>query len=191
MFTVTILALLVAVFALEIAAPGLIEFLAFTPALVFAMPWTFVTSIFLHGGLMHLFFNSFALLIFGPLLEKQVGGNRFLTLFLASGVVGNVAYALMAVDKTIPGLGASGAIFGVLGALAVLQPNLIVFVGFAPMPMWLAGVFWAVTQFVAAFNPYSNIAYSAHVGGLAFGYLYAKRFKEGTSAKRSRKTTRW
>src|SRR3989338_8864705 len=118
-----ILAACIAVFFLQMALPGLTTSLGFVPATALAHPWTFVTSIFLHAGLTHLFFNMWALFVFGPLLERRIGEKKFYALFFLSGIVGNLAFVLF-YPANVLGLGASGAIFGVIGALAVLMPNL-------------------------------------------------------------------
>ncbi|MFH1107128.1 MAG: rhomboid family intramembrane serine protease [Candidatus Micrarchaeota archaeon] len=153
----------------------LLQMLMLDPKNALFMPWQFVTSMFMHAGLFHLFFNMFALLIFGPLLEQRIGGRQFLILYFLAGLAGGVLYILT--GGTVPALGASGAIFGILGAMAALEPNMIIFVGFIPMPMWLAGIFWLFTEIVSGVAAVTNIANFAHVGGLAIGYVYAKRAK--------------
>ena len=102
------------------------KYLAFVPANALAMPWTIVTSMFLHSGALHLFFNMWALFIFGPVLERVIGGKRLLALYLVAGIIGNVGFSLFYPSATA-GVGASGAIYGLVGALAVLLPVLLVF----------------------------------------------------------------
>jgi membrane associated rhomboid family serine protease len=147
------------------------DYLAFTPAYAFAEPWTFVTSIFMHAGPEHLFFNMFALYMFGIYLEARVQPEQFLFIFFAAGILGNAAYWLTDPLGTIPAVGASGAIYGVMGMLAVLYPGLTVYVGFAPMPMIFAAVLWFVLEFTGMFTP-SDIAHSAHLAGLVAGAAY-------------------
>jgi hypothetical protein len=178
-YTTALLVLNVALFLLELAlGPSFVKLFAFTPALALAQPWTFLTAAFLHAGLFHLFFNMFALLIFGPLLEHKLGPRTFLGLYLAGALAGNVGYLLTAPNPSVPGLGASGAVFAVLGALAVLEPNLMVFIGFLPLPMYLAAVFWFVTE-LAFLNTSAGIARGAHVLGLVFGVAFAWLWKKG------------
>lgn len=144
---------------------------AFTPAYAFEQPWTFVTSIFLHADIAHLFFNMFALFMFGLYLESRVSPKQYLFIFFVAGIFGNVAYWLTDPLGTIPAVGASGAIYGIMAMLAVLYPNLIVYVGFAPMPIIFAAVLWFLMEFTGMFVP-SNIAHFAHLAGLVIGVAY-------------------
>jgi len=144
---------------------------AFTPAQAFSMPWTFITSIFLHAGFDHLFFNMFALFMFGLYLETRVSTKQYLSIFFIAGFFGNVAYWLTAPLGTIPAVGASGAVYGVMGMLAVLYPGLVVYIGFAPMPIIFAAALWFLLEFTGMFTP-SNIAHQAHLAGLIVGAAY-------------------
>ncbi len=174
-YAMTILAVTVAAFFLQLAVPGFTEFLILDPVHLFQQPWTLVTSMFLHGNFTHLFFNMFALIIFGPLLEGKIGGRHYITLYFIAGLAGGIGYIVT--GGSSPALGASGAIFGILGALAFIEPNMIVFVGMIPMPMWLAGIFWFITETVSGVYELSNIANFAHVFGLVIGYFYARQVR--------------
>lgn len=169
----------VLVFALQVLSGGLVSnYFALTPALVLQQPWAIVSAIFLHGSPIHLFFNMFGLLMFGPLLEQKIGSRNFLMLYFASGIIGNLGYIFTAFGSATPVLGASGAIYGVLGALAILQPNLMVFVGFFPMPMYMAAVFWVFAEFSAGVGgTQPGIANFAHLFGLFGGLLFGRHFK--------------
>ncbi|MBR9682084.1 MAG: rhomboid family intramembrane serine protease [Candidatus Aenigmarchaeota archaeon] len=142
-------------------------------------PWTLVTSMFLHGGFEHLFYNMFALVMFGSLLEKTVGSKKFLKLYfitgIAAGLGGTLFYTAM--------LGASGAIYGVLGCLGFLRPKMKVWAYGAPMPMIVAVFLWALIDFIGLFAP-GEVAYAAHLFGLMAGISFAlywkKQFKENT-----------
>ena len=130
----------------------------------FVKPWMFVTHIFLHGGITHLIFNLFALLLFGSILEKVIGSKKFLLIFFIAGIVsafGDVLFYPAAV-------GASGAIFGVMGCLAVLRPKLIVWAYGIPMYMVVAIFIWAFLDLAGIFYP-DNVAHAAHLFGMAFG----------------------
>jgi len=130
----------------------------------FVKPWMFVTHIFLHGGLLHLAYNLFALLLFGSILEKIVGSKKFLLIFFIAGIIsafGDVLFYHAAV-------GASGAIFGILGCLAVLRPKMIVWAVGVPMYMIVAIVIWALLDLAGIFYP-DNVAHAAHLFGMAFG----------------------
>ncbi|MEM3386548.1 MAG: rhomboid family intramembrane serine protease [Nitrososphaerales archaeon] len=146
--------------------------LAFFPAFAFTEPWTFITSVFLHADFIHLFFNIFALFFFGIYLERIIGNGAFAALFFVSGVVGNLGYLITSSNPYIPAIGASGAIYGVIGTLAVLAPSLLVYIyGFIPVPMALAAVIWALIDLGGLFVP-SGIAHGAHLGGMLVGLLY-------------------
>jgi len=152
-------------------------YLAFFPVLAADAPWMFLTSIFLHADISHLFFNMLALFFFGSALERRIGGRALAVLFLASGIIGNIGYMITSVDPTIPVIGASGAIYGVMGALAVLAPLMMVFIyGMIPIPMILAAAVWGFLDFISLTSP-SGIAYGAHLGGLSAGVLVGVYFR--------------
>ena len=182
-----ILAATVAVFVLQLAfstkegVDWFTSLFAFTPALALMQPWTFVTAIFLHGGFWHIFLNMFTLSMFGPLLERKIGSRKFLLLYFGTGILGNIGFFLLSADPAIPGLGASGAIYGILCALAVLEPNIPVYMFFfTPLPLWMAAVIWAMLNFMGTvFDLAGGIGYSAHLAGLFAGaaYAYSERKK--------------
>ncbi|MFA6329223.1 MAG: rhomboid family intramembrane serine protease [Candidatus Micrarchaeia archaeon] len=152
---------------------------AVTPALVLSQPWTLVTAIFMHGDWTHLFFNMFALYMFGPYLEYKIGGKRFLGLFFATGIIGNIGYALLSPSAFIPGLGASGAIYGIMGALAILEPNLEVYLFFiTPLPLWMVMFFWTLVSLWGTLSLAGGIGYSAHLAGVVAGGAYAYWLKK-------------
>lgn len=140
-------------------------------------PWTLLTSIFLHGSVIHILSNAFALAIFGLLTEKNIGTKKFLFVFFAGGIFANLI-SLMFYSKS---LGASGAIFSCIGVLAFIKPRLMVWAYGVPMPMAVAAAFWFVLDFFGAFYP-SNIANIAHIAGLLFGIFIGiflkKKYKE-------------
>ena len=178
-----LLAVTVALFLLQLAVPGFTDFMAFTPGLVQQKPWTLVTAAFAHGGFAHLLFNMWALFIFGPILESKLGWRKFLGLYIAAAIAGNIGFAI-AYPPTAVGVGASGALFGLIGALAVLSPNLIVLVFFAPMPLWAAAVLWAAIDLLGTLAPDNPIAGAAHLAGLAVGIafgLWLKRAGESNA----------
>ncbi len=135
-------------------------------------PWRFLTAIFLHGGFGHLLYNMFALVLFGSILERLIGGKRFLLVFFTSGVLANI----IAVNFYPSSLGASGAIFGVIGALVIVRPMLIVWAFGLPMPIFVAGILWAGGDLIGAVgylsgNPINNTGNLAHLSGMFFGLL--------------------
>lgn len=187
LYSIYLIAASVIVFIAEAIAPkATMAWLAFTPATALTMPWTFITSIFMHGGVEHIFFNMFALMMFGPLLEQKLGSKRFLGLFLVAGIVGNLGYLLYAFtmgSPTIPGIGASGSIYGVMGALAVLEPNLTVFAYpfFIPLPLWMASIGWIFFEFVFL-GAADLVGRAAHLGGIFLGIAYAYFLKRQSDA---------
>ncbi len=172
----TLLAIIGVAFLLQMAVPGFTDVFIFAPLLAFQEPWRFITSMFLHGSIMHLFFNGFALLLFGNVVERKIGSKQFLILYFVSGLIGGLAYYstyLFGIIPPIPALGASGAIFGLLGAAAIMFPDMRIYVYFIPMKMKYAAVLFVVLEFVGAFNVASGVASAAHLGGLLFGLVYA------------------
>ena len=166
------------IFVLQMAVPGFTELFYFSEPL--SQPWVFITSCFLHGDMTHLFFNSFALLMFGPYLEREIGAKNFILLFFLAGIAGNLTYfltILVGIIPPVPALGASGSIFGILGALAIIKPNMRIFLFFIPMSIQTAAVVWFVLELIGSFNVASGIASAAHLGGLVLGLLYGKYYK--------------
>ena len=131
-------------------------------------------SMFLHGGLLHLAGNMLFLWVFGNNIEDTKGKITYLAFYLLAGLAATAAHILVQPASTIPVVGASGAIAGVMGAYLVLFPNVPIktlvmffFITFVDIrAKWLLG-FWFVSQFWVA--PNSGVAWMAHVGGFAFG----------------------
>ncbi|MEM2154503.1 MAG: rhomboid family intramembrane serine protease [Nitrososphaeria archaeon] len=147
-------------------------YLAFFPRYSLEMPWTFITSIFLHADFEHLLFNMIALFFFGLGLENMVGRKLFAIIFILSGIIGNIGYLIADPLSLIPGVGASGAIYGIVGTLVVLTPFRRVFLyGFLPIPLILLVILWTLIDFAGLFSP-STIAHSAHLAGLIIGILF-------------------
>ncbi len=176
MIAMYLLGAIVLVFLGQIVYPPLTEMFFLEPAKIASEPWTIITSMFLHGGLLHLFFNGFALYMFGPYLEQIIGPKRFLAVYFLSGIAGALAYAatyyLGILPASIPALGASGAIFGILGAVAVLRPNLPIYMWFVPMPMKYAALVWVGLGLFETFQ-ITGVAGAAHLGGLVLGAAMA------------------
>ena len=147
-------------------------YLAFFPILALEAPWIFLTSLFLHADFSHLFFNMFALFFFGTYLERMIGSRPFTLLFLASGFLGNLGYLFTASNPMIPAIGASGAVYGLIGALATLTPSMTIFIyGLLPVPMIVAAILWGLLDFIGLFAP-SGIAHGAHLAGMIAGVSY-------------------
>lgn len=162
-----------------------LDYLAFVPNLIFKKPWTILTSIFLHADISHLLFNMLALFIFGTYLERIVSLKDYLIVFVLSGIVGNVGYMLTTFAPNLPAVGASGSIYGIIGAVATIRPFAIVYINFVPLPMILAAILWGISEFLGLFTP-SYIAHGAHLFGLLFGIGYGLYVKRFISSKRYR-----
>ncbi len=138
-----------------------------------------VVAMFLHGSIAHLLGNLWVFWIFGNNIEDETGHLPFVVFYLAAGVVALFAYVLLHPDGTVPVVGASGAIAGIMGAYLILHPYARVTVIVLPfffLPFRLpAAVFlgvWFVLQFLLAGGD-ENIAWEAHVGGFVFGVVVA------------------
>ena len=110
----------IVVFFLKSVA-GVERQLAFVPAFFLYRPWTAVTYMFVHGGIMHILFNMIALYFFGPRVEERLGGRNFLALYFLSGIAGALLSAIFAPGAAI--IGASGAVFGAMIAFAHFWPR--------------------------------------------------------------------
>jgi membrane associated rhomboid family serine protease len=145
---------------------------------------TLLTSMFLHGGWMHLGGNMLYLWIFGDNLEKVMGGVRFLIFYLACGLAASLAHIFFGSASSIPAVGASGAISGVLGGYLLLFPRNTVRVltrgGVTHVPALVVLGFWIVIQMIngigsmAATSETGGVAYMAHIGGFVAGLVLVK-----------------
>ena len=141
--------------------------------------WTFLTSMFMHGGFFHLFVNMISLLFIGSLLQKILGSKRYLAFYLIAGLFAGLFFVLTSKfffigDFNTYAVGASGALFGLVGLLILLTPNLPVMIMFIPIPikMKYAGpgilvLLWFIS--IAGNVPIGN---TAHFGGLLAGLVY-------------------
>ena len=158
-----------------------------------APPWwvTILTSMFMHGGWLHIIGNMLFLWVFGNNIEDAMGKLRFALFYLLAGAVAVFAQSAIEPESTIPTIGASGAVAGVLGAYILLYPKarvvtlviIIFFVTLVEIPAMILLAIWAVLQFLPALGqvgvgdlPSDSVAYVAHVGGFLFGMLAIKLF---------------
>ncbi|HEX9705917.1 MAG TPA: rhomboid family intramembrane serine protease [Gemmatimonadales bacterium] len=149
----------------------------FAPADAFARPWTFLTYMFLHGGLLHLLFNMLLLFWVGSPVEEKMGSRGFISYYLVCGLGGAVLSMTLQQGINVGiTVGASGAIFGVLLAFAWFWPDqqIMVFPLPTPIPVkWLV-VFLVGFSFVLAWVGGGDVAHLAHLGGFAAGFVYLK-----------------
>lgn len=145
-------------------------------------PETFITSMFLHWDVWHLFFNMMWLFFLGKFLESLLGGGRYLVTYLVCGIAGGLGViiapglGLMSPDAMV--VGASGAIFGIIAAVAVLKPMQKVYVFFAPMPMIVLGLFYIGLQvYYMVSGGDAGTAHIAHFGGAIAGLIFGLYFR--------------
>jgi len=157
-----------------------IDFIAIKPTniLVGNYLWTFITSMFMHAGFFHLFANMLSLLFVGSLVEKIIGKKRYIYFYLASGILAGLFFVFSSLffvgDMNTFAVGASGALFGIIGLLVILTPNIPVYVMFIPIPIKMKyaapGILillWLIS--IAGNIPIGN---TAHLGGLLAGLAY-------------------
>lgn len=159
------------------------------------LPLTIFSSMFLHGGFLHLFGNMLYLWIFGNNIEDTLGHFRFLLFYLVCGLVAGLAQVFSNPESTIPMIGASGAVAGVLGAYLLLFPGariltlffIFIFIKFIRLPALVVLGFWFFIQLLGVWGgSISNVAFFAHVGGFMAGLILVKIFQPG-----SRRRKKW
>lgn len=177
-YTGVILLLCVIVFFISLIAPGFVYTnLALNPADLMQKPWTIITHMFVHANFDHLFWNMLFLFFFGTELERRIGEGKFLGIYLLSGIVAATGQILLVPTGTL--VGASGALYGVLGCLAIIAPEIRVFLFFIiPMTIRWAVVLFAVIDFLMS-GTSDNIAHAAHLSGLALGLIIGYMMKKG------------
>lgn len=166
---------------------------------IFSRPWILFSSMFLHAGGTHLLFNMYALLIFGPLIERRIGSKRLLLVYLLSGLLAGILYSLFNIfireAPQMAAVGASGAIMGILGLVIMLLPKLrVMFFFIIPMSMRTAGIIFALIDIFGFIAGGFGIAHLAHLVGLSVGLLagwylknkkikFAQQFARGPGIK--------
>lgn len=147
------------------------------------LPWQIVTYSFLHGSLLHLFFNMFALYMFGSDIERVFGQRRYLAYYFASVITAAVAQLLVLVfsgGTPYPTVGASGGVFGVLLAFGMYFPRRTVMLIIPPIPMpaWLFVTLYGVLElYLGITGTQAGVAHFAHLGGMVGGYLMIRRWR--------------
>lgn len=204
----TLVAINVAVFAYQAflavdvspeASNAFVQKLAVTPSLLLSpsgwsqmpipAPLTVLTSMFVHGGIMHLLGNLLYLWVFGDNIEDAMGHRNYLIFYLACGMGAAVSQVMIEPGSTIPMVGASGAIAGVLGAYLVLYPQaqvltlvfLVIFIRIMYLPAAvLLGIWFAIQIFSAFAGGGGGVAWYAHIGGFLVGVLLVGTFLGGS-----------
>src|SRR5262245_137744 len=155
---------------------------------------TLLWSMFMHGGIGHLFGNMLYLWIFGDNVEDRMGHLKFLIFYLICGLLASAAHIFFGPRSIIPSLGASGAIAGVLGAYLVLFPrqgvNVILFFRVVTLPALVVIGFWGLLQFWSGFGSLGRtgesggVAYMAHIGGFVAGIILVFLFRNAPPPER-------
>ena len=141
--------------------------------------WTFLTSMFMHGGFFHLFANMLSLMFIGPLVSRILGERRYLYFYLFAGLFAGLFFVLVSkfffpADLGTFAVGASGALFGLVGLLMLLTPNLPVYLMFIPIPfkMKYAAPGMLIVLWLISIGGNIPIGNTAHLGGLLAGLIY-------------------
>jgi membrane associated rhomboid family serine protease len=175
-------AVFVASFLGQAAGLGsLFRVLMLTPsAVIHGALWQLVTYMFLHAGFWHILFNMFGLWMFGGELERTWGSRRFLQYYFLTGIGAGVTVVLLSWASSIPTVGASGAVYGILLAYGVLFPNRIILVPiffffFIPVPAkYLVMILGGIAFLSALSGPGDMISHTGHLGGMVFGLAYLR-----------------
>jgi membrane associated rhomboid family serine protease len=175
---------IIGIYVLEMLFPAAATDFALHVPTFWQEPWTIITSMFLHStsDYMHLLNNLYFLAIFGFILENTIGTKRFLRLFLAAGIFANLAAFSFYTDSIV--WGASGAISGIIAAIAIIKPRSVGLLYGLPVPMWVALIGWVGSNIIQSTEILvllgatiteptgGGTAFMAHIYGLAFGIGY-------------------
>ncbi len=172
----------VVVFIMQVFIKGFTESFVLNNKALNGEVWRFVTAIFLHGSLIHLIYNLFALLFFGVLLERLIGSKKFFLVFFGSGIIANI----VSVNFYNSSLGASGAVYGIIGCLAILKPFMMVWAFGLVMPMFAAAIFWTLGGIIGLFVP-SDTGHIAHLSGIGIGFLVGLFMRKIVNKNKKRK----
>jgi len=147
---------------------------------VIFQPWSIITNIFVHSGLSHFFWNMLVLYFIGRLYTQFFSDNRLLVTFIIGGVVGSLlqvsSYYIFPYFENAPHLpvvGASGAVYALIGAILYYRPRLEINLFIITVPFWIIGMLFILSNIVSltTISPSGGVAYFAHVGGVAFGFI--------------------
>jgi membrane associated rhomboid family serine protease len=176
-----LIALNVLIFVIELVIGGypitanneVVRFLGLNTAQLQEQPWTIISNMFVHGSFLHILFNMICLYFLGSFMLRAVGERSFLAVFFLGGLAGNFLFILLTQPSSI-GIGASGGIFALGGALAVMVPRVPVLIIPIPVPVPLWG---AILIFFFLSFLFSGIAWQAHLGGLLLGLIAGLTFR--------------
>jgi len=145
-------------------------------------PWQLVTYMFLHADFGHIFFNLFALWMFGQAIEYEWGTKRFATYYFVTGIGAGLLQLLVGIldMNSAPVVGASGAVYGILLAFGMMYPNNYIMLLIPPIPIkakYFVIIFGVLELFSGVANLNSGIAHFAHLGGMLFGYILIRYWR--------------
>jgi membrane associated rhomboid family serine protease len=177
----------VVMYFVSLSSPLIPRALLLIPAQILTRPWTVVTYMFLHAGLMHIFFNMLMLFFFGPWLEARLGGRRFLILYFVSGITAALVSVPFTPNAWI--VGASGAVFGIQLGFAMIWPRQVIHIwGILPIQAWVLVVMLTVMSLWAGLTgSRDGIAHFAHLGGFLGGFIYLKWLDWRSPARKFKK----
>lgn len=177
----------VVMFFIQQTVPGLEQTLWFLPAAAFARPWTLITYMFLHGGLMHLLFNMLAFYFVGPRVEMRLGSRSFFSLYMISGISGALLSLVLARGNPI--VGASAAVMGVMLAYARFWPRDRFFIwGIVPVEArWLVLGYTAWSIFSGYRGSQGGVADFAHLGGFVGAFIYLQLLGRNAAGQQFKK----
>lgn len=166
------------VYFLQILNPDLTFLLGLKANIFFKRPWTIFSSFFVHSlkDPMHLLNNMFFLLLFGYMLEREIGSYHFAVLYLTSGLFANLSAFVFYSNSLV--IGASGSISAVVVAMATIKPRTMGFAYGAVMPMWAVGALWFISNYFLVVAEVEGIAAAAHLFGAAFGLFAGLYFRK-------------
>lgn len=180
-FTILIIVLISFVLQSIIGKNVYYNYFALLPTDIFTRPWILISHMFLHADGFHLLFNMMFLFFFGPELERRIGGKRFLYVYFISGLVAALGYSIWSVfimNQNGYAVGASGALFGIFACLAILAPDIVVYVYFIPMKITIALIFFALFDLLFIGSVGDLVARSAHLSGVVAGLAFGKYYKK-------------
>ena len=180
--TTVLIAVNAAVFLLQQGVPGLLPLLALWPVGAGFQPWQLLTYAFLHGSLLHIAFNMFALYMFGNPVEGVFGPRRYLAYYLVCVLSAAIAQLITSglTGTVYPTVGASGGVFGLLLAYAIYFPRNRVMLLFPPIPMparVFVVVYAALELFLGVTGTEEGVAHFAHLGGLVGGFIMLRYWR--------------
>ena len=181
--TQALLLINVAAFLLDSLSGNLLtELMALWPFGANFMPWQIITYAFLHGNLSHLLFNMFGVYMFGADLERVWGPRRYLAFYMVSAIAAAIAQQIVSglTGVVYPTVGASGAVFGLLLAFAMVFPRRMVMPLFPPIPMRapvFVALYGGLELVLGVTGTQAGVAHFAHLGGMAGGYLLLRYWR--------------